>query len=134
MTNIQNISLNRITFHEVAHASTGGPALAKTQVISDKNSFSSFFDGNAPRIDLGNIKGIVVGISLGQRPTSGYGVKICSVSQPTDGIAAGLMEIECQEIKPRGAALQVITHPYVIVAVEGTQWLTDVVVRWINES
>jgi hypothetical protein len=67
-------------------------------------------------------KEMVVGVFLGSKPTPGYGVTIASAAEE-----GGVLRVRYRETSPPPDAIsaQVITHPYLIVAIPKSS-VTDV--------
>lgn len=100
-----------------------GPKL-KTEVAIPQYSDLTKFLGHNPPFKPDFKEGFVVGIGLGQRPTNGFDVAVVEAFQETNGIAAGLITVLYEETPPSGPTATVLTFPFVVARITGTEWAT----------
>ncbi|MHB9025638.1 MAG: protease complex subunit PrcB family protein [Armatimonadota bacterium] len=90
----------------------------QTIVLRDLDAWRKFWgetlggDGDAPWINFGRF--MVVGILLGEKPTTGYGVTIVSVAPDNDQV---VVHYRLQTPAPGAAVDQTATSPYAIAVI-----------------
>jgi hypothetical protein len=83
MADKDSLDYERIEFSEVYHSATQGPHKPVQAVIRDQQELQKLLPGvKVPSVDFGGKQLIVV--ALGEKPTSGYDVRITSVMYLTD--------------------------------------------------
>jgi hypothetical protein len=106
-------------------AMTGTDAEASEHVIRDQASFRSFWnelsgefvnDGNVPEVDFDTF--MVIGVMMGQKPSSGYDISIESASVQEDEDEDTLqLSVVRTEPGPNCMNMTVITHPHHIIKI-----------------
>jgi hypothetical protein len=109
------LNLSReILFKEIYRSQHGGHQEEICKVIGNQDDLSEFFRGEPPIVV--NFKNkLILAIGLGTRPTSGYDVKIKSISQATGGIMSGTVFVYYQETAPTDQVSLVLTSPVLLV-------------------
>ena len=121
------LSISRkVPFKVVLSNASGGPLIEKHGLLSNQTEFNEFFDGQPPATQIDFNEGFIFAIGLGQRPTGGYAVKVRSVTQITQGITAGTITINYEELIPTGPTTDALTAPYTIIRATDVHFATHI--------
>lgn len=83
MENREGLYPERVEFSEVYHSATQGPQKPVQAVIRDQEELQKLLPGIAlPAVDFADKQ--LIAVALGDKPTSGYDVRITSVMYLTD--------------------------------------------------
>src|SRR5215213_6692287 len=83
-----------------------GPKAAKEEVISDQETYTTFFEGSPPNTpDVNWEEEMVVAVALGVRATGGYSVEINRVRHHTTGNRQCTVEIRYVETVTSGVSI-----------------------------
>lgn len=80
-------STHNVTFTSIAHSPFGGTATASHVVIDDQAKLDAFFHGHAPNVSVDFAHDLVLAVSMGARPTSGYSIEITRIESSSSGAA-----------------------------------------------
>lgn len=134
MTNFNFSVASHFLVDEIKSDTNGGPISGKQELIGNQADFDTFFDGAPPSVTLDFSRGFIFAVALGQRPTTGYSVKIRDITLETDGFMAGTVTVSYEEVVPSGPAGDMITTPYTAVRAVGLDFATNVVFRKVVGS
>lgn len=107
-----------VTFETIAQGEFSSITRSREVVIKNGDDFNNLFQEmgkgiTPPKVDFSTQ--MVIGIFLGNRPTSGYGVEITNISIDLDGKIVTVQAVE--NVPPQGTTvLQLITNPYHIIS------------------
>lgn len=121
------LSISRkVPFKTVLANASGGPQSEKQALLANQNEYNEFFDGHPPATPIDFTEGFVFAIALGQRPTGGFAVKVRSVTQITQGIWAGALTINYEELFPSGPTTDALTAPFTIIRATEVDFATHI--------
>lgn len=124
MADKDSLDYERIEFSEVYHSATQGPHKPVQAVIRDQQELQKLLPGvKVPSVDFGDKQLIVV--ALGEKPTSGYDVRITSVMYLTDRLQGRppLTMVDYSDTE-KGAPSDPQSRPIHVVS---TRWLDGAV-------
>lgn len=91
----------------------GGPKVAKEEVISSQDAYTTFFEDSPPNTpDVNWEEEMVLAVALGERRSGGYSVEINRIRHHTIGFMQGSVEIRYVETVSSGATHDALTYPY----------------------
>lgn len=108
-----------LSFETTAQGEFSSITRSREVVVKNRDDFNTLFQEmgkgfTPPQVDFNTQ--MVIGIFLGNRPTSGYSVKITNVSMDLDGKIITVQAVE--NVPPPGTmVVQVITNPYHLISI-----------------
>jgi hypothetical protein len=118
--------LRKIPFKAVLASAGGGPPIEKHALFSNQNEFNKFFNGQPPAAQIDFSEGFLFAISLNQRATGGHAVKERSVTQITQGVAAGAIRVRYEELAPTMPVSEALAAPYTIIQEADAHFATNI--------
>src|SRR5437868_3129130 len=104
----------KLAFDTIVRSPYGGADKAEQRVIYDANEYRAFFHGTPPTkpaVKWG--QEVVLALSMGARPTSGYSIEVKRILRGTGTVLShdAFVEYVEQDPAPSAMVLQVITQP-----------------------
>ena len=108
---------SEVPMEKVAASERSGVAEARQVVVRSEAQWQQLWDEIAPRrpkpqVDL--TARMIIGVFLGERPTSGYSVQIMEVREEPDGLRVKYAE---RAPAPGAMVMQVLTSPFSLISV-----------------